>query len=213
MIVGDKVVHERQENNLQKLNLLLDLDSTIIYSIKHKNNNNYNFNDFNNETCLSVLCEHFTKDSIYQIHVRNNFADFLLELNNHFNIYIYTMATFDYASTVCDSIENILKIPLFSGIIARHGDHIGQFKYFYSLKHLNENNTIVIDDNTDVWIDDHKKNLIKIKRFKYISFEEYLEDKNLSILQNLILNFIDDMKSNDFHETIKTINICYQDYK
>jgi TFIIF-interacting CTD phosphatase-like protein len=209
MIVGDKVVHERQENNNQKLNLLLDLDSTIIHSIKRKREASNNFND---DVCLTVLCEHNTQNHTYQIHIRNNFSDFLLELNKHFNIYIYTMATFDYASIVCDSIENILRIPLFSGIIARHGENINQFKYFYSLKYLNENNTVVIDDNIDVWIDEHKKNLIKIKEFKYTNFEEYLVDNNLTVLQNLILSFVEDMKNNDFHEVIKTINICYQEY-
>lgn len=209
MLVGDKIVHEKLENDATKLNVLLDLDNTIIYSKLYNKNDTINFCD---ESYLTILCEHVTHNTIYQIHVRNKFSEFLLELKKHFNIYIYTMATFDYASSICHSLEHILKTQIFSGIIARDGDHHGQSKYFYSLKYLNEKNTIVIDDNINVWIDDNKKNLIQIKKFKYVSYENYLADNELSILQQIITKFINDIKNNNLHETIKNINLHYNNY-
>lgn len=207
MIVGDKVVHEIKDNDKEKLNLLLDLDSTIIYSKKYKKNT---ICDFTDDLCVTLLCEHETTEHIYQIHARNNFSDFLNDLCKHFNIYIYTMATFDYAFSICKSIEHHLKKKPFSGIVARHGNFEGQSKYFYNLKYLNENNTIIIDDNKDIWIDDHKKNLIKINQFKYTSLDNHTKDKSLEIIKELVISFIKEIKDGNLYETIKTINTCYQ---
>lgn len=209
MIVADKVVLEKSENDPKKLNLLLDLDSTIIYSKKYKKEKSNDLS-YPDEICSTVICEYMTESRIRHIHIRNNSMDFLKEMKKIFNIYIYTMGIFDYAASICQSIEKLIDQEIFSGIISRHGNVAGQFKYFYVLEHLNINNTIIIDDNSKVWIDENRKNLIKITPFIYKTYQNYLMDDHLKILKDLLVSFQNDMRNSNLHEIISTINICYQ---
>jgi TFIIF-interacting CTD phosphatase-like protein len=203
MIVGDKVVLEKKENNKEKLNLLLDLDSTIIYSKKYKKGEKI---IYENEFDINVLCEYEMNDGSYQIYLRNFSIDFLKNIKEKFNLYIYTMGNFQYASVVCNSIENLLGEIIFNGIVARHGNHYGQQKYFHVLQYLNEKNTIIIDDNKDIWLDEHKNNLIKIKEFKYKSYDNYIIDDDLYNLSQLF----DLFHNNNLEEMIQSIILCYE---
>jgi RNA polymerase II C-terminal domain phosphatase-like 3/4 len=204
MIVGDKVVFEKKQNDNMKLNLLLDLDNTLIHSKKSKNENEIKY-----EEGFNILCEFQTQNNYYQVFVRNGLIDFLNEIKDKFNIYIYTMGTFDYATFIYKSIEILMDNDIFCGIIARDGDHAGQYKYFYILNHLDNNNTIVIDDTKNIWIDEHKKNLIVIQKFKH----DYKKiDNDLEILKILLCDI---KKENiyDIYELITNINETYNAIK
>lgn len=212
MIVGDKVVFEKNENDTKKLNLLLDLDSTIIHSKKYKKNvtNDISYAD---DICSTVICEYESSHHFYHIHIRNNSLEFLIEMKKSFNIYIYTMGVFEYALSVCRSIEQLVGHDIFSGIIARDGDSNGQSKYFHVLNHLTIDNTIIVDDNRNVWIEENRKNLIKINQFSYQNYENYLIDNDLQILKDLIVNFKENIMHVGIHQVIDTIDSCYQSMK
>lgn len=207
MIVGDKVVFEKNLHDSTKWNLLLDLDSTIVHSKKYAKNNKsllYNEDDY-----FSIICEYETPSHVYKIHVRNNTFDFLNEMFGNFNIYIYTMGCFDYASCICKSIEHLIGKEIFSGIVARDGKSTKQFKYFYVLKHLTIDNTIIIDDNIDVWIKENQQNLIKINKFVYNNYSDYLNDVDIEKLKNIIIQNKNMISKIGIHNVVKLISDTY----
>jgi TFIIF-interacting CTD phosphatase-like protein len=203
MIVGDKVVLEKKVNDKEKLNLLLDLDGTIIHTKEYNKGEKIKYK---NEFDMNVLCEYASGGYGYQIYLRNFSVDFLKNIKNKFNLYIYTMGDFNYASIVCNSIEKLINDNIFNGIISSHGNYNGQKKYFHVLNHFSNKNTIVIDDNKDIWLDEHKNNLIKIKEFKYESYDNYIMDNNLYNLSQLF----DLFHNNNLEEMIQSIILCYE---
>ena len=206
-IVGDKCVLLRAHNK-SKFNLVLDLDSTLICSTLHIKTDQIEYG------CDTILCEFdHSSNKIYHVHQRKNLFDFLQEMGKYFNLYIYTMGTFDYAMNICLSIETLLCTEIFSGIVSRYEFNNQVQKYFYVVNELESTNTIIIDDNNNIWINDNKNNVIKINKYKYKKQDDYNNDNDLDILQNILLEYVNLLTKENLLETIEMINALYQSFK
>jgi RNA polymerase II subunit A-like phosphatase len=163
----DKTIIENKKNE-KNLNLILDLDQTLIHTeieyLKNKQTENLflsgsyrtnnkrkpNFKKLKN-LHSSIICEYKDNTYNYRVHGRLGLINILKELKDHFNIYIYTNGTYTYALNICKYIEKIANEDLLSGIIARSSKHSSERKYIYILPYFNIYNTIIIDDRYDVW--------------------------------------------------------------
>jgi TFIIF-interacting CTD phosphatase-like protein len=157
-----------------KLNLVLDLDNTIIYT-----------HIFNLETQKDLIKNYLDKDKkrllisfekdnyYYFVYERMYLNYFTMYISNYFNIYTYTNGQKFYHDIVINALKD--KYPMFQIINS-------MYKTSYddsNLKNLEkldiisvygknnlpyELNTLIIDDREDIWPFD-RENLIKISPF------------------------------------------------
>lgn len=146
---------EFDSNYEHKVNLVLDLDETLIHCI---------FNPkfaITKDNLLTTLTFDSFKGYVYY---RPFLFDFLEQVEKHFNIILFTMGVKDYAEPIISEIHKKYGRTIFKKIIARKkqfDDSIGK-----SLKpfKLNTANSIVVDDRSDFWPNDIM-NLIRINPF------------------------------------------------
>jgi TFIIF-interacting CTD phosphatase-like protein len=172
-----------------KKNVFLDLDNTLISAEA--------IEDFPFETPglreKALKFNLHNMDDYYIVFERPHLQEFLDELFKKYNVSIWTAATKDYALYIIDKI--ILKKPgrkLNYVFFKYHGD-ISRKKYKnlkggdpknlkllweeFQLPGIREDNTIIVDDYSDV-TDVQRKNSIRIKEFNILdSRSEY--DKEL----------------------------------
>lgn len=148
-----------------KYNCILDLDSTLIFSIAHKSEPSR----YNN------LSLEYVDSPYYRIYLRPNLDNFLDFVFENFNVSIWTAASQDYALFI---IENILlrkKDRIFDYIFFNYHTQISEDKYKtpkkldllwneFKLKGYDKTNTFIVDDLFDVW-DSQRDNTFRIKEF------------------------------------------------
>jgi TFIIF-interacting CTD phosphatase-like protein len=208
--IGDKIVVIKNTGNLKDLNIIFDLDETLI--------NTKCFPLHKREIAQSIYDEstpmiHSYSDNIYYYVIigRSGLLKILQELKSHFNIYVYTNGTYSYAKEVCDCIENKQKENIFTGIISRANKYGSQRKYFGILPNFTFNNTIIIDDRSDVWDTVEHGNLIKIREYIHISNYENGNDTDLYILKDLLLKYKMHINENNICSIINLIKNNYND--
>ena len=136
--------------------IILDIDSTMIYTSKTLLSNN-------TFSIVNVL------DSKYYVYKRPYLDLFIKNLQSkNYNIIVWTHAMYDYgiAMTNCICSDHIPTIDIMTR------DTIQTINNFKSIKVLSKkfsdiiNNTLIIDDNPTVIMDDEKQYYIPIIPFK-----------------------------------------------
>jgi len=145
------------------LNIILDLDETLIYSLMC-----FSIKEVDNCSIQDLYIGYFFIGNIYYvIFVRPYLFDFLDYLiNNKYNIYISTHSNYEYANNVINLIQkhvcNFTYIDLQTRIIVDNE--------FIKLKTLENfcdtKNTLIIDDKKDVWELKYHKIIYNIQIFK-----------------------------------------------
>lgn len=141
------------DNNNNKLNLVLDLDNTLIYSIqfpkisqkKYIYDNTFKilFKDMNIETIR-------LPNEIYVFKFREGLKSFFKETNKFCNYYIYTASMIYYAEQIIEKLKKQFKIKI-KGIMAnRDLKNRDLYKNLEKIN-LNSNNSIILDDNCYAW--------------------------------------------------------------
>lgn len=178
--------------SIQKLNLILDLDNTLIYTIKLKfkkdslkNNNNF-------------LCDLVYNNSIYYVYSRPGLFDFLEKIYNVYDIYIFTLGINYYATIILNTICQKMNKNIFKKIYSR--ENFSDNKKIL-LDELNEFNSIIIDDNKKAWINNYN-NIIEITPFYDINNYMKLDNE-----LDLLLNKLDLIKNDYYKNNILLINI------
>jgi TFIIF-interacting CTD phosphatase-like protein len=221
-------IYDNNTNTNNKLNIVLDLDNTIIYSkiidsidivkIKYfelfKNKNLIGKFDINNKT--------------YLVYIRQYFSYFLNTIKMYFNLYIYTNSQ----SIYCINIINLLKKKYqnfdIKKILCKNTtnssikqlsiicDNQDDLHFLNNIPTYSEfiKKTIIIDDNKNVWKYD-SDNLIDIKAFNEIDINTNLLDDTLLIITNrlfLIYNFFFFNTKLDDNNDVKKIISKYKLY-
>lgn len=163
----------------QKLTLILDLDETLIHTVTVSDVKQIG------ELCVkeNFLIAYPTSHEVMIIFIRPNLLYFLSELNNYYDIYIYTNATKEYCEMVM------------SAIIVRVGFN-PFIKYFYRISNksldktleidkFDKTKTVIIDDRCDIWKND-LDNLIKIRRYLWPDMSDKSSDYELNILVEIL---------------------------
>ena len=167
------------DNNNKLLNIVIDLDHTIIYA-----------KIFNTSEILKIKITEFLyrdfylgkftiHEKTYLIFIRPYFNYFINTISMYFNIFIYTNSYKDYCLNVIDLIKKKYNNFNITKAIYRENNNNSLIKYLSFLceniddLHFINNipnynsfikKTIIIDDTVNVWEYD-KKNLINIKKF------------------------------------------------
>lgn len=154
----------------QKLNLVLDLDATLICSVEpHK---------VNKEKKKYSKLESANMDDYYVVFERPYLDQFLDYIFKHYNVSIWTAASKDYAIFIIDKIllknKTDRKLDwIFTSYHTKisekkvdHSKSLKLLKELYKLDDYTLDNTIILDDNEEVF-SKQKKNCIPAKPFDY----------------------------------------------
>ena len=189
---------------LQKKKLILDLDETLVHS---------GFNPFTRQSDISLQINIDGKNHTINILKRPYVDEFLQEISNYFEIYVFTASMEEYASPVIDLIDknNIVKDKFFrQDCIFNNGLYIKDlFKVTNDLR-----NVIIIDNNPSsyatnedngipikTWYDDLNDNELQ----KLIPLLKYLS--NVNDVRNIIRQIVDRRKNEvDFYNVNRIIN-------
>ena len=146
------------ENDLKKINLILDIDSTLIYAI--------NLND----TKYTEQERDQNKDAIFYLNstpfnyrFRPHLFEFLNKLKKYCNFYVSTLSHIEYAEQVIKLIYENTKMEIPSDHVSARGksndkngkNDVKYLKYFFPnfKEYSNEiNNTIILDDSVEPWV-------------------------------------------------------------
>ncbi|EOA32615.1 hypothetical protein CARUB_v10015909mg [Capsella rubella] len=163
--------------NMKKLHLVLDLDHTLIHSVRVR--------------CLSEAEKYLieeagstTREDLWKMKVRGDpipvnidyllklrpfIGDFLKEANELFTMYVYTKGTRRYAKAILKLIDP-KKLYFGHRVITRNeSPHTKTL----DLVLADERGVVIVDDTRKAW-PNHKSNLVLIGRYKYFRFESRL---------------------------------------
>ena len=190
-------------------NIFLDLDNTLISSIKVNPQNQSLINDLKIKCNLNNLIKYYelydNNQLIYVIFTRPHLESFLDFIFLNFNISIWTAGTRCYASFI---IKNILKNRNINYVLFEYHTNISNrlydkqpknlniFNEHFNLPELSIDNTLIIDDNTKISGNSNNLN----KNYKSIlctyfdvtkGFDHVKEDKDLlRIIKDLRTNYL-----------------------
>ena len=170
----DNVTYPQYLNNTVhiKPNLVLDLNGILIFSshlIDARDISKYT--SFNNFLLVYKDFDH----NMFVIYYRSFIKEFLLELNNYYDIYIYSSINKTQTDLCIMMLVNLLGVNVFKGVYLKHQNEIK------SLENINLNpiNTVIVDFNNTTW-KTNEHNLILIPIFKGPNTQDY--DKNTDLL-------------------------------
>ncbi|MCL7051635.1 hypothetical protein MKW94_030696 [Papaver nudicaule] len=163
----------------KKLCLVLDLDHTLLHSVKIQDVSREEQEYLNGK--LSSSTKDLNGDSLFSmsgryVKLRPYTREFLKEANRDFKLFIYTMGSRDYArdmGRLLDPTGDLFK----KNIVSKDDSTIVNRKNLDVLSGPNGNNTIIIDDTKKVW-ENNRKNLIQIDKYNYFSEDGYTMKKD-----------------------------------
>jgi hypothetical protein len=175
---------------MNRLNLVLDLDNTIISSV--------GFDELHKVKDRDLLYEDM--DDIYRVFYRPFLKEFLCYAFENFDVSVWTAASRDYATFI---IENIimkciedkprhlkrLKIFLYNENCDQSQEKYDNnspkdLKYLYNFKDFNEKNTFIMDDLKHVYYT-NKDNTIRARYFDAEEKRSEDDDFLLSAIKSL----------------------------
>ena len=137
----------------KKINLVLDLDHTLVYT-----------NQFDEKLSKIV-----SKNHVYYISLRKDLKYFFDNLKLFCNLFIYTTSLIGYGDVIKNKLENDFNVK-FENFYQPQTKRTQIYQKNLSLLQLNKENTLIIDDMSDIW-----KNDLDV----VISSKKYLDLKNL----------------------------------
>ncbi|XP_074276861.1 RNA polymerase II C-terminal domain phosphatase-like 4 [Silene latifolia] len=174
----------------KKLNLILDLDNTLLHAKRTKKLTLEDKQRVRNDSCEL----HKVEDGSKLVKLRPGVHEFLKKASDMFELSIYTMGTRDYAHTMADLLSLGSKqdgrSPMFwKKIISREDcTHEGQKGLDVVL--LDRRVVLTVDDKEDVWEESCRANVIKIA--PYCFFED--EKRKREVDNNEIITMDDELK-------------------
>ena len=141
----------------QKLNIVLDLDNTLLCAVDFREINNRNFDNVFNEK-LKYVDFIFEEKPLYRIFLRPNLEDFLDFLFEEFNVSVFTNAEKDYADFVVRNIIlnssqsrklDFVFYRYHSNIVLQNYGKMKDLRFIWDMAHIYyffPSNTIIIDD-------------------------------------------------------------------
>ena len=145
-----------------KMNLILDLDQTLIFSKENIKNekadeskNIYNFSI--NQSNQDIINFHFQ--------FRQGLVSFMNQMKQFCNLYINTLSNYQYALSIIKIINEKADCDIkVDNIKAKHNLSNNNLKYYPSL--LSSNNLLIIDDTLRSWETDYFDYIIPSMKFQ-----------------------------------------------
>lgn len=177
-----------RETDKKRLNVVLDLDNTLIYS--------YELNRVKNKDFVLQHYQTYEMDDEYLVCERPGLHDFLDWLFKHFNVMVWSAASPDYVQFIVDKIvkgekkRNVERV-----FTSDHCDESSE-KFNGDLKNLNllwdkydfpnygPYNTVIVDDLKHIY-DIQPHNAIRIKKF--IANEKHSKDNQFDVVKEKLI--------------------------
>lgn len=207
----------------KKLNLVLDLDETLVKCVIPYSTEHYN----NLKSEMYYLCDFKYDQHPYCIFYRPYLFECLSKWSKKYNIYIYTHSTRRYSDRVLEKFKLYVPSIKINKVWCRESsDENIDFKNLNNLG-ISHYNTIIVDDNIQIW-NDFQGNVINVKQYlgpadlsnSYKNDDELLKiDKYLEIIYNKLLSSSSskDMLTSYFSkpksDLIDTITECNINYR
>ncbi|KAI3911560.1 hypothetical protein MKW92_048771 [Papaver armeniacum] len=162
-----------------KLCLVLDLDHTLLHSVSICDDSKDD-REYLNKKAIVISSEKDMKgvvassgDNLYKYKgmytkLRPHTRKFLKQLGDSFELFVYTMGTWDYARNMGRLLDP--EGVFFKSIVSRDDSTIRNRKNLDILAGPDEKNTIIIDDHEHVW-EEHRNNVMRIDKYKYFTQE------------------------------------------
>ncbi|KAL4482253.1 hypothetical protein ABPG72_018034 [Tetrahymena utriculariae] len=181
-----------QQNLSQKLNLILDLDETLVNTVWVTSENQskleeiYRYKMPSNKNVLTIQYsnnEGVQKEFITII--RPHLREFIAEMKKYFNILIYSHGRKDYVLKLLDKIDPRRDLFNRNNIFKNEGQV--NIKTQKDIKNIIEcespsilekalKSSIIIDDIFEIWLEETFPNVVPIKRFQPLN--EFLQKNN-----------------------------------
>ena len=172
--------------------LILDLNGILIYS-----SHLIDISDIQKYVSLKnflLIYKDFDMN-MFIIYYRNYIREFLLELNNYYDIYAYSSLNRAQTDVFISTINNLLGTNVFKGIYLKI-TNINK-KNLDVINH-NKNNTVIIDLSETLW-DDCDRNIVLIKPFRGPHDNNYDKNNDLLFMKKCLLRihklFVDNLYS------------------
>ncbi|KAG6188182.1 hypothetical protein E4U27_007453 [Claviceps purpurea] len=175
--VATKAELDTQKRLLEqrKLNLVVDLDQTIIHAcieptIGDWQRDTSNPNHEAVKDVRSFQLEHdasrgFTTNYIYYVKMRPGLQEFLEEVSQMYELHVYTMGTRAYAQQIARLVDPDGKF-FGNRVISRDESGSMTMKSLQRLFPVSTNMVVIIDDRSDVW-PRNRPNLIKVVPYDF----------------------------------------------
>ena len=180
---------KQKENESDKLNLVLDLDHTIIFSCQFPEiqNNRYIKDIYYKILFKSLDLEivRLPSKQVYVFQFREGLKSFFDNTKNFCNYHIYSSSFKLYATQIVQKLEDKFGIKIQS---LKANDDIYNRDIDKNLTkiNLNHQNSIIIDDNPSTWRN-NLNNIILSKRFYDYKIMYFLRQNNIKELDSYIL--------------------------
>ena len=205
-------IEDIKVKDINKLNIVFDLDNTCIYSVFIYPNDIVKIMEKFPENDFKIIKFEYNGKYIYSAFViRKGLKEFLEYTQKFCNFYINTLGIENYGQKIKDILEKIFKIK-FKGFKGRTNNSIRN-KFLYDLS-LEQKNTIIFDDKIIAWSKDNG-NVIISKLFidKKIILDKL---KNIKLEKNISLFLIDyspfvfyqSSKNDWLNQTLKIEKMC-----
>ncbi len=168
----NNIIYPINLNKHIRPNLVIDLNGILIFSTHLIDARDIiKYTSFNN---FLLIYKDFDYN-MFVVYYRNYIKEFLLEINNYYDIYIYSSISKTQTDLVIIMLINLLGINVFKGVYIKYQNEEK------SLENLNLNplNTIIIDYSNTNW-KTYDTNLILTPIFKGPTVSDY--DKNTDLL-------------------------------
>jgi len=191
----------------EKLALVLDLDNTLLHTITEDSLTEIPENFISEHPeCQDVLEIFLTPDSKkHYVKLRPGLFEFLEEAQKRFELYICTMGTKAYATSVARILDPTSTLFTFDKVISRE-DCPGSTKNLQMIFPCDNSMVLILDDREDVWTNSNNEvspNLLRIEPYQFFSEaaqkqkkDSYLE-KVTRVLRSIHKEFYTDPENND----------------
>ena len=202
--------------NKKKINIILDIDQTLIFSKDEMHIDPKMKNELIKDSNPIIVPNETQKDNPYRLlfDYRPKLKEFLEGLSKFCNFYVCTLAKENYAKMIIYRIKNEFGIEIpDENIVATV--NIKGFELFNGIE---TKNTIIFDDNANVWIKE-LKHLIVSKKFvsfleKDYKFDFVVEDyKIINYNSRPDFLFTNETKSNNKFQLDYVLNFIEMAYK
>ena len=186
-------------------NLILDLNGILIYSSHLIDNKD--IQKYTNLKNFLLIYKDFDMN-MFIIYYRNYIKEFLLELNNYYDIYIYSTLNRTQTDIFISTINHLIGTNVFRGIYLKINTNS---KKNLDIINQNEKHTVIIDLYADNW-DNFDTNIIIIQPFRGPHDNNYDKNNDLLIIKKCLLRihklFVDNLYNdirNYIHDCVLSI--------
>lgn len=164
-VLGNKINNILSQDKSDKLNIILDVDQTLVYSkeVNEKEMLLYS----NNKSCDCHFIEFFfnNKKHFYFIQVRKGLKHFLTKLSQYCNFFINSMANPLYIKEVLNLLNKNYNLHLSNNCFNNVFITYQNFKKTLPPEITKNGNFLILDDNVCAWDESYYSNIISIRKF------------------------------------------------